>query len=309
MNITLHQLKVFREVANQQSVTKAAEALHMTQPAVSNIIRLLEDTLGTPLIEIIKKRLYLTPSGELVASLFDKIDTEIQGTLSEIHLLQGEMKGTLKIATVSTAKYFVPRLLGAFKTLYPQIHIELKVKNRQEVIQRLEQNSDDFVIMSQLPDPQYESHVFYRDELVVAASTLHPLAQKQNITFQALEAEPWLIREKGSGTRIAMEKIIKEHAIQPKIEMEIDNNESIKQAIIGNIGISILSHHSMVLEEKMGLMTSLNVVDFPISHRWYLVKNKAKKLPVIAKAFYDFVCNHPNLETFKTPAVQTHLTT
>lgn len=298
MNVTIHQLRVFKAVANEQSVTKAAKSLHMTQPAVSNVIRTLEDQLNTKLIEVIRKKVYLTQAGKLVVDLYHKLSTHIDETVSQINSLKGIKTGTIRIATVSTAKYFVPKLLGEFKLLYPEIHIELKVKNRQEILARLAQNLDDFVIMSQLPvDNQYESQDFYEDELIVAASPNNPLSTKQKTTIQTLANEPWLIRENGSGTRIAMENLFKKYHIKPKVEMEIDNNESIKQAIIGNIGISILSHQSIKLEEKVGLIVPLCVQDFPIKHKWYLVKNKGKKMPLIADSFYEFVRSHPNLDS------------
>ena len=299
MDITFHQLKVLNEVALQQSVTKASLALNMTQPAVSNIIRLIEARLGLPVIEVLRKQVYITQTGKLLVELYKDISTQFENTQSHIDLMKGNTLGTIRIAAVSTAKYFVPRLLGAFKALYPQIHIELKIKNRAEVIDRLTSNMDDFVIMSQTPnDIHIEAQDFYEDELVVAANVAHPLAKQKKLTLDKLAKEPWLIREQGSGTRIAMENIFSRHQIDPKIEMEIDNNESIKQAIIGNIGISIVSHQSIMIEQRAGYITVLPVQSFPIKHKWYLVKNKGKKLSSIAERFYEYVCTHPNLDLF-----------
>lgn len=301
MNITLHQLRVFYQVAKFQSVTKAAEQLHMTQPAVSNLIRALELQLDAPVIEILHKKLYITEAGKILLTTFEQIDQQLNEAHTQLGLLKGKMVGTIKIATVSTAKYFVPRLLGAFKSLYPDIHIELKVKNRHEIIERLKLNMDDFVIMSQLPEiSSIEHHDFLEDELVVAASYQHVKATQKKLSLKMLVNEPWLIRESGSGTRMAMENIFKRYRLRPNIQMEIDNNESIKQAIIGNIGISILSHQSIAVEQKAGLIKILNVVEFPVRHKWHLVKNKGKKLPLVSQKFYDFVRTHPNLEIFSS---------
>ncbi len=300
MNITLHQLRVFNEVAKLKSVTQAASHLHMTQPAVSNIIRALQTQIETPLIEVLHKRLHVTTAGQLLIEAYLQIEQALEEAKTQIHLVKGALVGTIKIATVSTAKYFIPRLLGAFKTLYPEIHIELKVKNRHEIIERLQDNLDDFVIMSQLPDLMAIDHQdFYEDELVVAASKFHPLAKQKSLDLKMVAQESWLIREMGSGTRMAMESILKKYRINPNIQMEIDNNESIKQAIIGNIGISILSHQSIDIEQKAGLIKILDLKEFPIKHKWHLVKSKGKKLSTLANHFYQFVREHPDLASFR----------
>ena len=156
--------------------------------------------------------------------------------------------------------------------------------------------------MSQLPGLMaIDCQDFYEDELVVAASHLHPLVQKKKLHLKMLANESWLIRETGSGTRMAMETILQRYRVKPNIQMEIDNNESIKQAIIGNIGISILSHQSINIEQNAGLISVLDLVEFPIKHKWYLVKSKGKKLSTLANGFYDFVRKHPNLASFRTP--------
>lgn len=290
MKITLHQLQVFEKVAKMGSVTLAAHALHMTQPAVSNIIRQLEDSYGCQLTEVIGKKLYLTAFGKELLCGCHELQSVLANTETRLQMLKGGVTGTLTIATVSTAKYFVPHLLGAFKAEYANVHFKLKVCNREEVIARLEANEDDFVIMSQPPNMiSVDCADFYQDELVVAASANHPLKNKSTLTLKSLAQEPWIIREPGSGTRIAMLKIMNNYKIFPNIEMEISNNEAIKQAIIANIGISILSKQSIDMELKNKLLCLLPVENFPIPHKWYLVKNKGKQLSPIAEKFYAFV--------------------
>lgn len=301
IHITLHQLRVFHQVAKVKSVTKAANKLHMTQPAVSNIIRNIEQQIDTPIIEILHKKLHITAAGEILLHAYEEIEKQLEEAKTKINLTQGKMVGTIRIASVTTAKYFIPRLLGSFKSLYPEINIELKIKNRQEIIERLEENLDDFVIMSQLPELMaIDYQDFYEDELVVAASPVHPMARHKKFHLKLIANEPWLIREVGSGTRMVMESILQKYKVKPNIQMEIDNNESIKQAIIGNIGISILSHQSIDIEQNAGLITVLDVIEFPIKHKWFLVKSKGKHLSTLAKGFYDFVRKHPNLGSFRS---------
>lgn len=290
MKITLHQLQVFEKVAKNGSVTLAAHALHMTQPAVSNIIRQLEDHYGCQLIEVIGKKLYLTAFGKALLSGCQELQSVLTNTETTLQMLKGGMTGTLAIATVSTAKYFMPHLLGAFKAEYANVHFKLKVCNREEVIARLETNEDDFVIMSQPPNMiSVDCADFYEDELVIAASCNHPLKNKTDLTLKSLANAPWIIREPGSGTRIAMLKIMNKYKMVPNVEMEISNNEAIKQAIIANIGISILSKQSINMELKNKSLCLLPVKGFPIAHKWYLVKNKGKQLSPIAEKFYAFV--------------------
>ena len=299
MNVTLHQLHVLKKVAELQSVTKAAQALHMTQPAVSNVLRLLNDALEHPITEVLNKKIYLTSVGKILLEASHAIHQTLEEAHSKIQLEQGCLSGTIRIATVSTAKYFILRLLGAFKKEYPQIHIQLTVKNRDEIIERLRQNTDDFVIMSQPPSHlKIDCHPFYEDSLVIAAAPEHRYHARKILTLQDLKDEPWLIREAGSGTRMAMLNLFKKYRFHPTIEMEIDNNESIKQAIISNIGISILSKQSIELEHKTGLIQLLKIKNFPVTHEWYTVKCHGKVLGAIAQQFYDFVRRHPDVTYF-----------
>lgn len=300
MNITLHQLKVFKKVAELGSVTQAAHALHMTQPAVSNILRNLHGAAGTPIIEVLNKKIYLTPAGTRLLAASDQISTILQTTEEQLTQYHEEVRGTLHIATVSTAKYFILKLLGHFKQQHPDIHIRLVVRNRAEILQRLRDNLDDFVIMSQLPqDTSIDSAVIFQDRLVVG---IHPKRAQRFHGPQrlaALDQEPWIIREPGSGTRHAMLSLFKRCQFMPPFEMEIDNNESIKHAIMSDLGLSVLSEHSIEHETQAGLLTTLAVEGFPAPLRWYLVKPKGKKLSSLAQRFFDMV-NNPHTVTTHT---------
>lgn len=297
MRITLHQLNVFMSVAKHRSVTLAAHQLHMTQPAVSNIIKQLEDYYGCALIEVIGRKLSLTAFGKAVVESSRSIQQILTNTQAEIELLKGGLAGTLKVATVSTAKYFVPHLLGIFKKEHTNIHVKLTVTNRQNILQRLKENDDDFVIMSHPPTtPAVDCAEFYDDELVVAASTQY-LQNTLPTQLANLKNEPWIIREEGSGTRYATERLFKQYKFTPTVEMEISDNEAIKQALIANMGVSVLSKQSIKLELENNLLQCLPIRGFPVTHQWYLVKNKGKALPPIAENFYTFVNKHQPIFT------------
>jgi len=290
MKITLHQLHVFKEIAKQGSITRAGERLCITQPSVSNILKQLENYYGCALTEVICKKLYLTSAGETLLNGCMQLDACLEKTQSEIDLFKGSVTGTLKLAIVSTAEYFVPRLLGAFKQKNPFIRIQMKVCNREEIINRLKTNEDDFVIMSQPPDlVQIDRADFYEDSLVVVASPIHQYAKKYATELQEIANDHWIIRESGSGTRFAMLNLFKKNEINPSIEMELGNNESIKQAVMANIGISIMPKQSIELELKNHLICILPIKGFPIQHKWYLIKNKDKKPAPISEKFYAFV--------------------
>jgi len=293
MKITLHQLRVFEIVAKVNSVTQAAHELHMTQPAVSNIIRQLEDYYDCKLIEVIGRKLSLTPFGKALVTGCHQIEEILNSTKTEIDLLKGGLTGTLHVGTVSTARYFVPRLLGLFKNKHKDIHIKLTVCNRHKLIKRLKENLDDVVIMSHPPTTLPVNWAnFYDDELVIAGPKNFSLSNsKKPLLLSQLKDEAWIIREEGSGTRYATENIFKKYRFSPKVEMEISDNEAIKQAIIANMGISVISKQSIKFELEHQLINLIDVKGFPIKHTWYLVKNKEKSLTPIAKSFYAFVNN------------------
>lgn len=294
MNITLHQLNVFKKVSELGSVTRAAHALNMTQPAVSNILRQLHTAVGSSLIEILNKKVTLTPSGQHLLAASEQISQILEQASENIALHQAEVRGTLHIATVSTAKYFILKLLGHFKQQYPSIHLRLVVRNRAEILQRIRDNADDFVVMSQLPqDLRIDASVMFHDKLVVGMHPARARTFKAPLTLAELSTQPWIIREPGSGTRHAMLALFKQANFMPPFEMEIDNNESIKQAIMSDLGISILSQHSLELEKRADLIHTPTVEGFPAPLSWYLVKPRGKKLSQLAQQFADFV-NQPN---------------
>lgn len=287
---TLRQLKVFESVARNLSFTRAAEELHLTQPTVSIQLKQLSDIVGLPLFEQIGKRIHLTDAGcELL-----KVCHDIFEGLSRFEMLVSDMKGVkagkLRLAVITTAKYFVPRLLGPFCRRYPGIDVSLKVTNRERVLQRMADNQDDLYVLGQPPEHmEVELEPFLENPLVVLAARSHPLTAEKNIPLSRLVEEPFLMREPGSGTRLATERFFTERGLKLKVRMELGSNEAIKQAVIGGLGIAVLSAHALALERNSDELALLDVESFPIRRHWYVAYPKDKQPSVVALAFLDFL--------------------
>ncbi len=289
---TLHQLKVFEAVARHNSFTRAAEELFLTQPTVSMQVKQLAKAVGLPLFEQIGKRLYLTDAGrELLATcqeIFDRL-SQFGSTVAD---LKGLKQGYLRLAVITTAKYVVPRLLGSFCQRYPGIDVSLKVTNHEHILERLTDNRDDLYILSQLPsDLDVTSHPFLANPLVVLAPRNHPLAQEKNISLKRLAQEPFIMRETGSGTRKAVQQLFDAHGLNVKVKLDLGSNEAIKQAIIGGLGISVLSRHTLALEGPTSQLSILDVEDFPIQLDWYVVYPTGRQMSVVGNTFLEYLLN------------------
>lgn len=300
MSFTLHQLDVFAEVAKHKSMTKAAEKLFMSQPAVSIQVKKLQDHFGISLFEVIGKEIFLTEAGKELYRAQQGIRKEITNLEMTFSEMKGMLKGTLNIAVVSTAKYFMPYLLGAYREQYENIKISLKVTDRNEVKELLRNNLCDLAVFSELPtELDLESVDFLSNELLMASSPEHPLAKKKNIAFKTLEDYPFLIREPGSGTRLVMQRLLDEYDMAPNIVMELGTNEAVKQAIMAGIGISLISEYSFTLEESLGKISILDVKGLPYVNYWKLVYPKGKKLSPAAQNFIEFTVDAPVSDILK----------
>ncbi|EDX83629.1 LysR substrate binding domain protein [Synechococcus sp. PCC 7335] len=290
IHATLHQLKVFEATARHGSFTRAAEELYLTQPTVSIQVKQLTKAVGLPLFEQIGKRLYLTEAGEKLLSTCQDIFTGLDQFEMSVADLKGMKQGQLKLAVITTAKYFVPRILGPFCKRYPGIDISLKVTNHQRLQESMLANEDDIYIISQAPtQPDLTIHPFLENPLIVLAPTSHPLARKQNIPIEALNNEAFIMREPGSGTRKAVEKIFEEHNVSVNVSLELGSNEAIKQAIAGGLGISVLSQHTIISEGTTGEFAILDVQGFPIERDWYVAHLAGKQLSIVAETFLTFL--------------------
>lgn len=287
---TLHQLKVFETVARHGSFTRAAEELFITQPTVSSQVKQLTKAVGLPLFEQIGKSLYLTEAGKELLTTCRDIFERLDNFEMKIADFKGTKQGKLKLAVITTAKYFVPRLLGSFCQHYPGIDVALKVTNHQEIQKRMAENEDDLYIISNPPEGiELHSQSFLDNPLVVVANKNHPLAKSKNIPIQKLNGEAFIMREQGSGTRAAVQSLFAKHKIAVKVKLELGSNEAIKQAILGGLGISVLSEHCLVSEGKRGELVVLDVKNFPIARRWYVSHIAGKQLSVIAQTFLDYL--------------------
>lgn len=290
MNFTLHQLYVFGMVAQKKSITRASKELHMTQPAVSIQIKQLQDAIDLPLIEVVGRKLYLTEAGKYLYQTFQNVDRELESFDAAVSQLKGGLKGRLTISAASTAKYFLPYLLGEFKKRYPEVDISLKVTNRNEVLQHLVQNEYDLAILTQVPENESIVAIpFLENQLVMCAAPQHHMVGKKNIAIRDLKNEPFLYRELGSGTRMVMEDYFKKHDIKTKPTMELGTNEAVKQAIMAGIGLSIISKLSLGNELYLNKIAILDIRNFPISTHWHIIYKTEKKISPVTQNFVSFL--------------------
>ena len=290
LHFTLRQLQVFEKVANHLNYSRAAEELYLSQPAVSMQIKQLEGHIGLPLFEQMGKKVFLTEAGR---ELFHYARSIAQ-QLAEMEAVFGEMKGLeqgkLTLSVVNTANYFTPQLLAKFCQRHPNINVILQVANRDAVLKQLADNSTDLAIMGQPPDGKdLSAESFLDNPLVVIAAPNHPLAKLKRVKFARLAEETFLSREKGSGTRSAMERVFAQHKIQPHISMEMETNEAIKQAVQAGMGLGILSLHSIELELETKRLAMLNVEHFPLLRHWFVAHRSNKRLSSAALAFKEFL--------------------
>ncbi len=290
VHFTWNQLRIFDAVARLSSHTRAAAELHVVQPTISAQIKLLSTAVGMSLFEQIGKKIYLTPAGrELHATCAEMFDCWSRFEMKTADI-KGVKTGTLHVAIVTTAKYFIPRLLGPFCRLHPGIDVALEVVNRDQVIERLAANRDDLYIMGVPPDNlPTERHPFLENPLVVIAPGEHPLAGKRRIDLNKLAHEQFIAREPGSGTRIASEKFLASHRIKPRIRMQLGNNEAVKWTVAAGLGIAIVSRHALMMEPMHDRLAVLDVKGFPIRRSWYVVYPAGKKLSVVAKTFFEYL--------------------
>ncbi len=287
---TLRQLQILVTVAHTGGYTRAAEALHLTQPTVSMQVKKLSDVVGMPLFERVGKKLHLTRAGKVVVAAAEDILNRLVTLGDGIVEIQGEVKGFLQVAAVTSAKYFMPHLLGSFLHDYTEVEPSLRVTNKRTLLERLVNNEDDFVIMGEVPKSlDVVVYPFLDNILVPVASTSHPLAQEKGISLQRLGEERFLAREPGSGTRQALTRLFEDEGLTLRSHMELGSPEAIKQAVMAGLGVSVLSLHSLRLELATGQLCVLDVEGFPLNRRWFAVHMPGKQLSLVARTFLDFL--------------------
>ncbi|MEJ2346010.1 MAG: LysR family transcriptional regulator [Gammaproteobacteria bacterium] len=290
MHVTLRQLQVFEAVARHLNFTRAAEELHLSQPAVSMQVRQFEDAVGLPLFEQLGKRIYLTDAGREMFGYSRSIARLLTEADEVMEQLKGVRRGHLTVSVASTANYFATRLLAAFVQRNPSITFSLDVTNRETLLRQLENNERDVVIMGRPPQGlDLAADPFMENPLVIVAPPGHPLVTERAIPLERLQSETFVVREQGSGTRIAMERFFAERGVTLTTGMEMSSNEAIKQAVEAGLGLGIVSMHTMELELETRRLVVLDVQAFPIPRHWYVVHRQGKRLSPVAQAFKNFV--------------------
>jgi DNA-binding transcriptional LysR family regulator len=286
----LKQIQTFMEVARQRSVSKAAERLFVTQPAVSMQIRQLEEAFGVPLIEPLGRTIQLTHAGEA----FLEHAIAAMGELKDLeaHMAEhvGLKKGRIDLAVVSTAKYFIPMLLVRFNKLFQGIDIQLKIDNRENILGLMARNEADLVVMGRAPATlDCEATAFASNPLAIVAAPEHVLVRRKNLPFTVLGEHRLVVREEGSGTRAAMERLFAEHQTPLNVVMEMPSNETIKQAVMAGMGLSFLSLRTVRHELASGHIALVDIEGLPTLGNWYVTHMRHKKLSPAAQAFKGFL--------------------
>lgn len=308
LHATLHQLKIFDAVARHLSFARAAEELHLTPPALSIQVKQLADVIGHPLFEQIGKKISLTPDGDVAWSACRDVLERLEQLTQQLAALQGLEKGRLKLATLATGKYFIPRLLGDFCVKHPGVEATLFMGNREELLKRLARNQDDLYIFGQPPEHMnVVSEPFADNDLVVIASPTHPLALEKEIAPTRMKELPFIFRESGSGTRLATEKFFERHGFTLKMRMELGSNEAIKQVVAGGLGIAVLSANTIRAELSSGDLVVLDVKGFPLKRKWYMVYPAGKHLAPSTKVFMEYLIEANHMHGTNIPHPDTHI--
>jgi DNA-binding transcriptional LysR family regulator len=289
-NVTLRQLRIFEAAARHLSFSRAAEELFLTQPAVSMQIKQLEESTGIRLFEHIGKRVYLTQAGSELLVHARAIAHQMREAEAALAALSGSFAGLLDIALISTAKYFVPGLLAQFCKRFPQAEIKISVNNREQVLAKLHANECDLAIMGQPPDAlDCIAEVFAPNPLAIVSAPAHPMSRRHRLALADLENEVFLIRESGSGTRGAMERLFAERQIAPQRFLEMGSNETIKQAVMAGLGIALISLQTARHELAAGRLTILPVDGLPLQRQWHVVHLRQKNLSPLTDEFRQFL--------------------
>jgi DNA-binding transcriptional LysR family regulator len=289
-NATLRQIKVFETVARHLSYSRAAEELHLTQPADSTQVKQLEEHAGIPHFEQLGKKNYLTPAGTEMLHYARSIIGQFREAEEAMVRFKGISGGKLNVSVISAGDYFFPRLLADFTRRHSGVVLNLAVHNREELLHQLAGNLTDLAVMVRPPlDLDTINESIAPHPYVIVAAPNHPLANKKNIPLARLAREPFVVREKGSDTRNSMEEGFAGRLPNLKIAMEITSTETIKQAVIAGMGISFLSIHTVALELQVKNLVVLDIEGFPVMLNWFVVHRKNKRLPPVALAFKNFL--------------------
>ncbi len=293
MNITLKQMKILEAVVEHHSYTDAAKALFMTQPAVSMQIKQMEDQIGLSLFEREGKQVTVTEAGLELLHYAQNIRHQLDEAEQVLEELKGLKRGKLHLTMASTANYFAPHLIAAFHHEFPGAQVTLDVTNRSGLLDALDSNTTDMVIMGRPPEGHNLVGIpFIDNPLVVIAYPEHPLANKSGIKLSEVANESFIVRERDSGTRMAVDRFFAEHDLELTPGMVMNRSEAIKQAVMAELGLGIVSLHTIEMELALKRLVVLNVEDFPIMRQWHIVHRNGKRFAAIPEAFKNYVLDH-----------------
>lgn len=288
MNVTFRQLKLFLALADTGSVSAAAQRVHVSQPTASMQLKDVADAVGLPLYDVISRKVHLTEAGEELARTARAMLDQWESFEQRMAALRGVARGRLRVAVVSTAKYFMPGLLGSFCDRFPEVDISLEVLNRDQVVSRLRANRDDLYVMSQPPeDLALEDDILMPNPLCLVAPATHPLAGCAGVTLAQLGAARFVLRELGSGTRMATDRLFKAQGFAPASWLELGSNEAIRESVAGKLGVAVLSRHALGKGVVDARLAVLDAVGFPIQSQWHLVWPRGKQLSPLAGVFRE----------------------
>lgn len=288
---TIRQLQLFSALVETQSVSKTAERLFIAQPSVSIQLKKLSQLLEVELYSQQGRKIVITEAGFAVYRAAQDVANNFENLAIELNAFNGLQAGTLRLCIVSTAQNFMAKILGPFCRKYPNIDVELTIRNRKVVLERAMQNQDDFYVLSHCPDDLPLNKIpFLDNDLIVIAPERHELTRKSSISLNRLQHYPFILREKGSGTRTTIDNFCQQHGIKLRERMMVESNDAIKHMVAEGLGLAILSRHSVDHHPIKGI-SKLNVEHFPITSDWYLVNSKQRKLSLLAQTFSDHLKN------------------
>ena len=292
-SLTLRQLQIFVVASRYPSFARAAEELHLTQPAVSMQIRQLEEAIGLPLFERVARKLALTEAGERLSHHASRILGEIKDAEDTMTSLTQADSGSIAVSIVSSATYFAPKLLALYSQQYPKVDVRFSVGNRETLLRLLQDNATDLAIMGR-PPPELgtTAEPLAWHPHVIVAPLSHPLCGARRFDLQELAGDTFLLREPGSGTRAVVEHTFRQHLFVPARTVTLGSNETIKQAVMAGMGVSLISLHTLALELRTGEIALLDVNGTPIERTWQLVHSRSKQLSPTCLAFRRFLLEH-----------------
>ena len=289
-HVTLRQLQIFLAAAKHRNFARAAQELHLTQPAVWMQVKQLEELVGLPLFDNVARKLYLTEAGAEVQRLAAAMLAEIRRSEAHIRLLAGAQGGTIALGVVGTGQYVLPRWLALHRSRYPEVRVHLTVGNRDRLVQMLARNELDLCMMGRPPAGlDTVAQAFAAHPQVVIAAPAHPLAGERDIAPARLAEQVLLLREPGSGSRAVVEDYFTAHRVEPRQSVTIGGCETIKQAVMAGLGLAFVGLHAIALELQGGELVLLDVRDTPLERHWHLVRLADKTLSPAAQTLWAFL--------------------